>query len=73
MNKLIQIALIGVALSQLQGCAASPGWRRHETAVALDRRTAGIFIGDQEIELRAMNRLYEAYPAKNRQHLHHQL
>jgi osmotically-inducible protein OsmY len=34
------------------------------TAVALDRRTAGVYVGDQEIELRAMNRLSEAIPEK---------
>jgi osmotically-inducible protein OsmY len=33
-------------------------------AVAFDRRTAGVFVGDQEIELRAMNRLREAFPQK---------
>jgi osmotically-inducible protein OsmY len=65
MNKLIQIALVGVALSQLQGCAAVvAGGAATGTAVALDRRTAGVFVGDQEIELRAMNRLREALPQK---------
>ncbi len=38
-NKLIQIALVGVALSQLQGCAtAVVGGAATGTAVALDRR-----------------------------------
>jgi len=65
MNKLIQIALVGVALSQLHGCAAVVvGGAATGTAVALDRRTAGVFVGDQEIELRAMNRLGEAFPEK---------
>ncbi len=63
MNKLIHIALVGVALSQLHGCAAvAVGGAATGTAVALDRRTAGVFVGDQEIELRAMNRLREAIP-----------
>ena len=64
MKKLIQIALAGLVLSQLQGCAigvqggaATPG-----SAVTLDRRTAGVFVGDQEIELRARSRLSEAFP-----------
>jgi osmotically-inducible protein OsmY len=65
MNKLIQIALVGVALSQLHGCAAVVvGGAATGAAVATDRRTAGVFVGDQEIELRAMSRLREALPQK---------
>lgn len=65
MNRLIQIALVGVALSQLYGCAAAVvGGTATGTAVALDRRTAGVFVGDQEIELRAMSRLRDALPEK---------
>ena len=65
MNKLIQIALVGVALSQLHGCAAvAVGGAAVGTSVALDRRTAGVYVGDQEIELRAMARLREAFPQK---------
>ncbi len=65
MNKLIPIALIGMALSQLQGCATAViGGAAAGTAVALDRRTAGVFVGDQEIELRALTRLGEAFPQK---------
>ncbi|MHB1085720.1 MAG: BON domain-containing protein [Thiobacillus sp.] len=65
MNKLVCIALAGVALSQLHGCAAVVvGGAATGTAVALDRRTAGVYIGDQEIELRAMSRLSEAFPQK---------
>lgn len=63
MNKLIQIALAGLVLSQLQGCATAVlGGAAAGTAVALDRRTTGVYIGDQEIELRAQNRLSEAFP-----------
>ena len=63
MNKLIQIALAGLVLSQLQGCAtAVVGGAAAGTAVALDRRTAGVYLGDQEIELRAQSRLSEAFP-----------
>jgi osmotically-inducible protein OsmY len=65
MNKLISIALVGVALSQLHGCAAVVvGGAATGAAVATDRRTAGVFVSDQEIELRAMNRLGEALPGK---------
>lgn len=64
MNKLVQIALAGLVLSQLQGCATAiiGGAAATGSAVALDRRTAGVFLGDQEIELRAQNRLGEAFP-----------
>jgi osmotically-inducible protein OsmY len=66
MNKLIYVALAGVALSQLQGCAAVVvGGAATSAAVATDRRTAGVFVGDQEIELRARHRLREALPAPN--------
>ncbi len=63
MNKLIPIALVAVALSQLHGCAAvAVGGAAVGTSVALDRRTAGVYVGDQEIELRATNRLRETFP-----------
>ena len=64
MKKLMQIAVVGLVLSQLQGCAAVVvgGAAATGTAVALDRRTAGVFVGDQEIELRAQSRLSEALP-----------
>jgi len=66
MNKLIQIALVGVALSQLHGCAAvAVGGAATGASVAMDRRTAGVYVGDQEIELRAMSRLNEAFTEKN--------
>ena len=65
MNKLIYVALAGMVFSQLQGCAtAVVGGAATGTAIALDRRTAGVFVSDQEIELRAMNRLREALPQK---------
>ena len=66
MNKLTQIALVGVALSQLHGCAALVvGGAATGAVAATDRRTAGVFVGDQEIELRAMSRLSEALPGKD--------
>jgi len=65
MNKLIHAALLGVAISQLHGCAAvAVGGAAVGTSVALDRRTAGVYVGDQEIELRAIARLREAFPQK---------
>jgi osmotically-inducible protein OsmY len=65
MNKLSQIALVCVALSQLGGCAAvAVGGAAVGTSVALDRRTAGVYVSDQEIELRALSRLRDAFPQK---------
>jgi osmotically-inducible protein OsmY len=57
MKKLIQIALIGVALSQIQGCATQGAEEKD-----IDGRTTGTFVSDQEIELRATNAIYAAYP-----------
>ena len=52
-----------VAASQLAGCAAVVvGGAATGASVVTDRRTAGVYLGDQEIELRAMNRLEEAFP-----------
>lgn len=63
MNKLIQIALAGLVVSQLHGCAtAVVGAAAAGGVVALDRRSAGVFVSDQEIELRAKNRLGESLP-----------
>ncbi len=74
MNKLIYGALLGVALAQLHGCAAVVvGGAATGAAAATDRRTTGVFVADQEIELRAMNRLREALPEKNRKDLRDQL
>ena len=65
MNKLIHVALIGAVLSQLAGCAAvAVGGAAVGTSVALDRRTAGVYVSDQEIELRALARLRETFPQK---------
>jgi osmotically-inducible protein OsmY len=66
MNKLIYVALAGVALSQLHGCAAVVvGGAATGAAVATDRRTAGVFVGDQEIELRAMSTPARSLAGKN--------
>jgi len=65
MSKLICVALISAVLSQLGGCAAAVvGGAAVGTSVALDRRTAGVYVSDQEIELRALARLREVFPQK---------
>jgi osmotically-inducible protein OsmY len=62
---LIALALAGLAIAQLQGCAtAVVGAAAVGTSVALDRRTAGVYVSDQEIELRALTSLREALPQK---------
>ncbi len=63
---LFPIVFAGLAIAQLQGCAAVAvgGAAAVGTSVAIDRRTTGVYVGDQEIELRAMNRLREAFPQK---------
>lgn len=69
MNRLIKIVLIGLAVSQLHGCAtAVVGAAATGTAVALDRRTAGVVVSDQEIEFRSMTRMSDAL-AKNASHI----
>lgn len=61
--KNILVLSLGVALSQLTGCAALVvGGAATGVAVSMDRRTASTVIGDQEIELRAFKRLRENFP-----------
>jgi osmotically-inducible protein OsmY len=62
MNKLFFVALAGVALSQLHGCSSMPLGGTAGGPGTVDRRTAGTVIGDQEIEIRAKNRLRQAFP-----------
>lgn len=62
MKKVLVLSL-GVALSQLTGCAALVvGGAATGAAVSVDRRAAGAVIGDQEIEVRAFKRLRENFP-----------
>lgn len=63
MKKLLYIALAGMALVQLHGCSTAPIGGEAGGPGTLDRRTAGAVIGDQEIEIRAKNRLRDALPA----------
>ncbi|MBN8762856.1 MAG: transporter [Thiobacillus sp. 63-78] len=65
MSKLTRLVVIGAVLAQLGGCAAAVvGGAAVGTSVAMDRRTAGVYVSDQEIELRALARLREAFPQK---------
>ena len=65
MNKLIYLMLAGAVVAQLQGCAAAVvGGAAVGASVALDRRTTGVYVSDQEIKLTAMDRLGKAYPQK---------
>ena len=56
MKKLIPIALLGVALAQLQGCSTTtePGTE--------PGRSMGTMVSDQEIEFRVMARMSETFP-----------
>jgi osmotically-inducible protein OsmY len=65
MKKLTWVALLAASLPLIHGCAAVVvGGAATAVVVADDRRTAGAVVEDQEIELRAMNRLREAFPEK---------
>ena len=74
MTKLIVVALASVVFSQLQGCAAAVvGGAAVGTSVALDRRTTGVYVSDQEIELKRDGAFEQGLSAENQQHLGHQL
>ncbi|MEQ1669023.1 MAG: BON domain-containing protein [Sulfuriferula sp.] len=66
MRKTILAAALGLSLLQLQGCVplvatgAGAG-----VLMATDRRSSGVYIEDQEVELRAANRTRDAFPADN--------
>lgn len=63
MNKILSLTALSIALAQLGGCAAAVvGGVAAGAAVAIDRRTASVFVSDEEIELRAFNRLRDAFP-----------
>lgn len=58
-------ALLAAFLPLIQGCAAlAVGGAATAVMVADDRRTTGIVVKDQEIELRAFDRLRDAFPGK---------
>ena len=63
MKNILMVSVLGLAFSQLTGCAALVvGGAATGAAVSVDRRSAGAVIGDQEIELRAFKRLRESFP-----------
>jgi osmotically-inducible protein OsmY len=63
MRNLILTALLGIAAVNLSGCvpAVAVGVGAG-VLMAEDRRTAGTYVMDEEIELKALNRIREAYP-----------
>lgn len=62
MSRLVSVLAL-VAAAQLAGCAAVVvGGAAAGVSVATDRRTTGVYVSDQEIELRATGRLAEAMP-----------
>ncbi len=66
MKKLAWAALLAASLPLVHGCAALVvGGAATAVVVADDRRTPSMVVQDQEIELRAMNRLREAFPGNN--------
>lgn len=65
MKKVIYLALLGVAFSQLHGCAAVVvGGAAVGASMATDRRGVGVYVVDQEIETRASYNLTEAFKDK---------
>lgn len=65
MRKTLTITALGLALLQLQGCVPAVAVGAGAgVMMAADRRSAGMYLEDQEIELRAANRIREAYPGK---------
>lgn len=63
MKNSLLVSLLGLVCLQLTGCAAVlVGGAATGAAVSVDRRSAGTVISDQEIELRAYNRLRENFP-----------
>jgi Predicted periplasmic or secreted lipoprotein len=65
MKKFALAALLAASLPMIHGCTALVvGGAATAVVVADDRRTTGTVVEDQEIELRAMNRLREGFPEK---------
>ncbi len=65
MKKLAWAALLAASLPLVQGCAALVvGGAATAVVVSDDRRSPGVVVQDQEIELRAMERLRGAFPGK---------
>lgn len=65
MKKFVWVALLAASLPLIHGCAAVVvGGAAAGVMMADDRRKAGVYLEDQEIELRAMDRLRSAFPDK---------
>lgn len=65
MKKLIWVALLAASLPLIHGCAAVVvGGAATGVLMAEDRRKSGVYLEDQEIELRAMDRLRGAFGDK---------
>lgn len=65
MKKFIWAALLAASLPLIHGCAAIVvGGAATGAMMADDRRKAGVYLADQEIELRALDRLRGAFPGK---------
>jgi osmotically-inducible protein OsmY len=63
MKQIVMVSVLGIALAQLTGCAAIVvGGAAAGAAAGVDRRTAGTVVSDQEIELRALDRLRKSFP-----------
>ncbi len=65
MKKLVWAALLAAGLPVIHGCAAIVvGGAATGVMMADDRRKAGVYLEDEEIELRAMDRLRGHFPEK---------
>jgi osmotically-inducible protein OsmY len=65
MKKFIWAALLAASLPAIHGCAAVVvGGAATGVMMADDRRKTGVYLEDEEIELRAMDRLRGQFPEK---------
>jgi len=65
MKKFVWAALLAASIPLIHGCAAVVvGGAATAVVVSDDRRKTGVFLEDQEIELRALDRLRGAFPEK---------
>lgn len=63
MRGILYLALLAALAPALHGCAAvAVGGAATGVMIADDRRKTGVFFEDQEIELRALNRMRENFP-----------
>ena len=63
MRGILYLALIAALTPALNGCVAVvAGGAATGMLIADDRRKAGVYLDDEEIELHGMNRLHELFP-----------